>query len=187
MAKGKLIGLCGKAGSGKDYVYDGLAEIISAERVAFADEVRAEVAEALTASPEEVRFLWEKPYPDELRSLLQWWGTEYRRAQDEMYWVKKTRPIIEDALNYYDLVVVTDVRYRNEAALIKYLGGMVVEVHTIEPIRLERLGGNNTPEHASEVIDFPVDAWIHNDDVPILPEVVQEYLGIQQRYLYMEA
>ena len=104
---------------------------------AFADALRAEVRKAcytlggqsdLISSFKEAGLMpdWvhvEDPKP---RSLLQWWGTEYRRAKDPDYWVKRLRKTLED--HKPDFALITDVRFPNEAEFIKQAGGLLVKV-----------------------------------------------------------
>lgn len=59
------------------------------------------------------------------RQILQWWGTEYRRAQDPDYWVKRADEWIYDVMasvGYPELrpqfFVNTSVRFPNEQAWI---------------------------------------------------------------------
>jgi hypothetical protein len=91
------------------------------------------------------------------RTLLQYWGTEYRRAQDELYWVKKCMTQRKDGV----INIITDVRFPNEVQAVKDAGGLVV--------RIER--GNRSKvsnqEHPSETaldgyIDW--DVLLLNDD-----------------------
>lgn len=167
----KIIGLAGKAGSGKDFCYDLIDRTVGAQRLAFADEVRYEV-EAERSDLD----VWTKPYTEEVRALLQWWGTEYRRAQDPDYWVKKTVERIQasDA----ETVVLTDVRYANEAKAVRDMGGLVILVHADDAVRKRRLGGQLPPAHASEVIDFKVDGAILNNITPNFPMALNAYLGL---------
>jgi hypothetical protein len=75
------------------------------------------------------------------RTLLQWWGTEYRRAQDPNYWVKKTLQQI--ANDQPDVALICDVRFPNEVDGIRAAGGYVV--------RVDRIGFvSDVPEHISE-------------------------------------
>lgn len=79
--------------------------------------------------------------------LLIWWGTEYRRAQDPDYWVKKALDSIPVGTN---LAIFTDVRFKNEAEAIKAKGG-----HLIEVVRLNQDGSrfysdDRPRDHASE-------------------------------------
>lgn len=77
-----------------------------------------------------------------VRRILQWWGTEYRRAQDPDYWTKAW----EIKLQEYDLatthVLVDDVRFVNELEIIKKNGGIF--------IKIERPGFNGANDHSSE-------------------------------------
>jgi hypothetical protein len=64
-------------------------------------------------------------YPCSPRQILQWWGTEYRRAQDPLYWIKATRSWMEQvwgACPYPEhrpqLFVNTTVRFENEREFI---------------------------------------------------------------------
>jgi hypothetical protein len=75
------------------------------------------------------------------RALLQWWGTEFRRAKDPDYWVKKTmQQIAEDAP---DVALICDLRFPNEAEGIRAAGGYIV--------RVRRMGYvSDVPQHVSE-------------------------------------
>ncbi len=77
-----------------------------------------------------------------VRRILQWWGTEYRRAQDPDYWTKAWgRKISEyDVEQIY--VLVDDVRFMNELKVIKEHGGLIVKI--------ERPGFDGANNHASE-------------------------------------
>jgi hypothetical protein len=79
--------------------------------------------------------------------LLQWWGTEYRRAQDNNYWIKKAFASIPIGTN---IAIFTDVRFLNEAGSIKERGG-----HLIEVVRLNQDGSrfystDRPRDHVSE-------------------------------------
>lgn len=67
--------------------------------------------------------------PRSPRQITQWWGTEYRRAQDAHYWVDAfmTRLIKEHQQGNYRFVV-TDVRTANEAELLRELGASLWQV-----------------------------------------------------------
>ncbi len=78
-----------------------------------------------------------------VRRLLQWWGTEYRRAQDPDYWTKAWDRLIAG----YDLarvhILVDDVRFMNEVEVIGRHGGRFV--------RIIRPGVAAAGNHASEI------------------------------------
>jgi len=77
------------------------------------------------------------------RLLLQWWGTEYRRAQDANYWVKR----LDETLKAEKprIALVTDLRFPNEVSWVKQdpASGFVC--------RVDRLGyKSDIPVHYSE-------------------------------------
>lgn len=66
--------------------------------------------------------------PRSPREHLQWYGTEFRRKQNENYWVSKVAGLATDSLHRGNLVVVTDVRMINEMDCIEEKGGLMVRV-----------------------------------------------------------
>ena len=134
-----IIGLLGLKESGKDTVCRLLAEHRSLTRLAFADGVKEEVADAIGVP---VAFIEE--HKRQLRPLLQHWGTELRRDLfDRDYWVK--RLVAKLAHVRTPLIVVTDVRFPNEARALAERGARLV--------RVVRGSGASTDGHASE-------AWV---------------------------
>jgi hypothetical protein len=142
-------------GSGKDVVAALLA-MVGYERLAFADQVRVEVAEAIKRGEDiaempadikrcfdasTVASVWAKPTSNEMRVVLQWWGTEYRRSQDADYWVKSLRNYVFPGGKY----AISDVRFDNEVALVRELGGHIWKIN-----RDVEIGG--IPGHISEQI-----------------------------------
>jgi len=86
--------------------------------------------------------------------LLQWWGTEYRRAQDPDYWVKKTMSSIPVNL---DIAMITDVRFPNEVEAVKQRGGYNVQV--------QRLRTDGTPFYSSDrSVDHPSETALDGYD-----------------------
>ena len=178
-----IIGLAGHAGAGKDHTYEYLRDLLSplqVTRIAFADSLKFDIEETLGLSPYALGAIRSKPYTSEIRLLLQWWGTELRREQyGDDYWVRKGMEMAEEASGYSHLVVVTDVRFANEAAAIIDVGGITAEVLADEAIRRERLGGVLPASHDSEVIDFDTHALILNEaSEPILPPFVLNWLAL---------
>jgi hypothetical protein len=75
------------------------------------------------------------------RTLLQWWGSEYRRAQDSYYWVKALQRKVRQSTA--QVVLVTDMRFQNEFSWVKSQSGITVKV--------EREGfDNGVNDHPSE-------------------------------------
>lgn len=137
-----IIGICGPINSGKDTV----AEILCSEfhflRVAFADSLKDFCLKMFPDILDE-ETLWgpsEKRTP-ECRHLLQQLGTDVARHFDPDVWVKHTMHRISllqtqglDALGRHNptkpgnSVVISDVRFPNEAEGIKAAGGFLLAI-----------------------------------------------------------
>jgi hypothetical protein len=89
------------------------------------------------------------------RSLLQWWGGEYRRGVDQSYWVSKISERI--AKEKPEIALISDVRYRNEIAFVQQYG----EAVKIERPGIPRLTGASA-QHPSETELANFEGW---DDV----------------------
>ncbi len=61
--------------------------------------------------------------PRSPRQILQWWGTDYRRARCEAYWIDKVCDRLMLTPNTH--WVITDVRFPNEADLVREFGGQL--------------------------------------------------------------
>lgn len=63
------------------------------------------------------------------RQILQWWGTEYRRAQNTLYWVDQLAQRAGSLRDQgHTRIAVPDVRFDNEAAFIADVGGQLWQV-----------------------------------------------------------
>lgn len=182
-----VIGLLGHAGAGKDTVASLIAERFHVARVAFADALKLEIAHAwgvdrvLLDSPWAkesttpalalhrckvqafVAYAWELGLPglqDGLtpRTVMQRWG-DFRRACDPDYFVDRAFAIVRTVTEraQLDAVILTDVRFVNEAALVRGMGGQLW--------RVVRPGATAPTGHRSEyeLADLQVDATIVND------------------------
>lgn len=181
----RLIGITGRAWSGKDTVATLLQERRpGVGRAAFADALKAEAAAAFSADlklftdpalkeqpsrqlaavrcsdPGFARYLGTLAWFGELRPrvIMQQWG-DWRRAADPDYWVRMLAITVDTARGLGFLTfVVTDVRYPNELAWLRGAGGALW--------RVERPGLKPLSGHSSEwaLHDAPADVTITNDD-----------------------
>lgn len=139
------VGLIGKKRSGKDTFGAALIEAHGFTRVAFADPLRqaALALDPFVGRPtlpgqvpplNDVRLSdvietigWEaaKDSVPEVRRILEAFGTDSIRTLDEGFWV---RMAVEKIQATDGPVVVTDVRFPNEADKIRELGGIVVRI-----------------------------------------------------------
>lgn len=156
----KIIGLSGRMRVGKTTLADLIAnQVPGAIRVSYADALRLEVAELLGVSPKLVRENIFKGMTFRIgakemagREVLQWWGTEIRRAADPAYWVNKMSETLDEIESVgTPLVCIDDVRFLDEAHLIESRGGLLVR---LEP------HPNWTPgEHASHASETALDGY----------------------------
>src|SRR5262245_3776851 len=129
-----LVGISGKKRHGKDTVCRMLGcNLGGVKRMAFADALKEEVATACQVTLESI-----EEHKEKFRPMLQWWGTEFRRKFfGENYWLNRLREkiAVEMLLHPEAKIVVTDVRFPNEAELIHSMGGVMVRVQrNISPV-----------------------------------------------------
>ena len=146
----KLIGITGKARSGKDTIAEYLWGRHAFTRIAFADPLKLaaqamfglSAAQTWDADQKEVVIPHWGMSPRQIFQLL---GTEAAKPVfGKDIWIKRWR-ISYDMLSRTDHIVVPDVRFDEEAEAIRGLGGVIVEVQ-----RGVGLQGS-TGTHASEL------------------------------------
>lgn len=81
-------------------------------------------------------------------SLLQWWGTNFRRKQDPDYWVKRT--INSYAKSGFLFTAICDVRFPNEVEAIRMLNGLMVRVKRMTG-NMQLIADDRDPNHESEI------------------------------------
>lgn len=179
-----IIGLSGYARSGKDATAAAfLAAHPEYRRVAFADKL---YEAALKTDPqleheegpgvayphlkalyahyyEDWAAIKASPYGPALRVFLQNLGLAMRETVGPDVWVDAALPpTVADPLfsPEHRNLVITDVRFKNEAARIRNLNGIVV--------RVTRSGVEAANDHVSEhdLDDWPFDGEIHNNATP---------------------
>jgi hypothetical protein len=143
-----VIGLTGYAQSGKDTVASILVEKYGYTRIAFADKIRdflyginPMVACSPTGYLQDLVNLvgWDNAKQEpQVRRLLQDLGISARELLDENIWITSALSKVSKG----DRVVVTDVRFENEAMMIKLMGGQLW--------RVKRVGFGPVNEHVSE-------------------------------------
>lgn len=170
-----IIGLAGYAGAGKDTVGDILIQKYGYRRVAFADKIRSFLYDinpqigSLTLQTIVNESGWDiaKINP-EVRRLLQDTGIAGRNLLGEDIWIwESLGEVVYSAANtnadggtsgsIEEKIVVTDVRFENEAKFIKDFGGQVWQV--------VREGVKPYNDHISEVdlIGYDFDKVITNN------------------------
>uniref|UniRef100_A0A6H1ZA50 Putative ATPase domain containing protein n=1 Tax=viral metagenome TaxID=1070528 RepID=A0A6H1ZA50_9ZZZZ len=141
-----VIGLVGKAGSGKTTIAKYLLDEYGFARFAFADPLKHMLIQAGLITNHEAYV----HKTETSRMLMQKIGTDLIRKQiDSRYWLKRAYPIIHYLVGLHRNVVIDDIRFPNEAEMIRNVfHGPIVLVN-----REEFDGYSNTDySHASEQI-----------------------------------
>ena len=173
-----IVGLSGYAQSGKDTVAQVLVDNYGFTRVAFADKIREflyEVNPMVGCSPsgylKDLVDLkgWDTAKQEpQVRRLLQDLGVAARKLFGDAFWVDQVvGQFGHDWWGYDKKVVITDVRFINEAKAIKGKGG--------EVWRITRPNVTAVNAHVSEtqLDEYPFDHFVKNDgDVKDLWEEV---------------
>lgn len=158
----KVIGLVGKLQSGKTTTANIIKNMYpNVIKLSFGDLLKEMLVKAELCKPEE---LWGDKTPHS-RMMLQKIGTEIIRKQvSETFWIDKMAEKIRNVRNENPnlIIVIDDVRFKNEADLIKYFDGCL--------IRIKRPGLDTTKDenkHLSETEqdEIIVDHEILNDCV----------------------
>jgi hypothetical protein len=153
-----IIGLTGYAQSGKDTVAKILVDNYGYQRIAFADKIRELLYE--TSSPKFIKSLvdqvgWEEAKQYEMiREALQRTGVAARKVFGEDFWISQAF----SGRKEIDNLVITDVRFTNEADYIKWFPGSQLW-------RIKRSGVEAVNSHISETqLDgYPVDQILVNN------------------------
>lgn len=150
----RLIGIAGHFGAGKDVIAAYLIRAHGYVRRGFADALKTEVMTTLRpvlhayaverdpllavvvaergpdacadALDDAVYRLLYRDRTPLTRALLQAWGTDLRRREDPDYWVLAWARWARSTSA--ERVVVPDVRFRNEVALLRSLGARIIRV-----------------------------------------------------------
>lgn len=122
-----LVGIAGPAGSGKDTVGAWFVKNYGFKRYAMASALKAGMA--AMGFPEPVdRAMKEQAIPGfsfTWREAAQRLGTEWGRGLDPAIWIKIAQ---RDIALIGDSVVITDIRFENEAAMLRASGGTLIHI-----------------------------------------------------------
>lgn len=79
------------------------------------------------------------------REALQYWGTDVRKASNSAYWIDLLDDDASKAVEAGDSVVVTDVRFPDEADYVRSRGGVLVRIEVPDEVRVDRLNQRDRP------------------------------------------
>lgn len=168
MSRLTLIGLTGLAGTGKDCAAQYLCQEYGFVQAAFADPIRSMALLCLEEAGLDHAWVTERRLKEQpidglgisARGLMQTLGTEVGRALHPDLWVRHLGLRLgldgrQGSAPVHDRIVLSDVRFGNEAAWLRARGGRLVRLH--------RDTAAGVRPHASElqVLDLvpDVDLW----------------------------
>ena len=191
-----IIGLHGQKRVGKDTVYQIIRELYpKAVRMAIADKIKESLAALFDISVEEIESLKETGFftvkGEGIEQTLPWrviaqrYGTESHRdifGQD--FWLDAALPP-NQAIDAYKrkLIVVTDVRFLNEAKRITHYGGYVIEVKRPE------LGNKDSHISEERLPSEWIDGSICNDGSlddlreKVLRKIIEPFVWLSNEFL----
>lgn len=132
-----IIGICGHKGSGKSTVASMLEELLGYEVTMFAQRLKEATCALSGCTMQDLEsqdFKENTLVPDYLmpyipsnvkptyRAFLQYWGTEVMRKYNDNIWIDSTLSSCGNE------VIISDVRFPNEAQAIRSKGGIIVKV-----------------------------------------------------------
>lgn len=179
MSKGLLIGLTGRKQSGKSTVAKILAVDHNFIERSFAAPIRQFTAELLGLTPDQLEQEKEAPIAwldgkVSPRQIMQRMGTEFgRQMVHPELWVRRALLGAQGYLDTGRHLVVSDVRFANEATAIRELGGVILHLRRPD-------ADSHTDTHVSE-IPLPVkfgDFFVHNlGDIFALEDSVKHVIA----------
>lgn len=186
-----LIGLTGRAGAGKSTVAAMLADSYACHQLALADPILEMVHTLFALTGVDGAWATERALKEQptmlgysYRHLAQTLGTEWGRGLSPDFWVR----VLDLRLAMPELqgenVVISDVRFPNEAAYIHRRGGVLVRVLRDVPAAPSAVMSQATAAHASEQYSatLPVThELINNGSLATLEDQVNRLVGLLRR------
>ena len=157
--KPALIGFAGKARSGKDTAGKYLVDNYQFAHYYFAKPLKDGAKAMFNLTDEQIENKEKviEPWGRSPRELYQLLGTDVARSIDKRVWIKNAEMFIRKHPGFS--VVITDVRFSNEADWIRSKGGVVIYLDS------KTRGITNHTSHSSEngLGGDDVDVYMEND------------------------
>lgn len=157
-----VVGIVGRKRSGKDTLANFATEILEDVKVlSFAEPLKQACKHAYNLTNEqldEAKDEVDKRWGMSPRSMMKTLGMDYFRSKDPCHWTKNMKFRIEGwGSDPETTVVISDVRFHNEAAFVRENGGVLIHV--------SRDLQSNSDDHVSEKTtdEIVCDHYISND------------------------
>jgi hypothetical protein len=178
MSNFEVIGISGKANVGKDHLVKHEFDPLGYKQISFAWHFKVELVARGEATHEDV-FLTKPPH---VRTRLQEIGNYYREKFGGDYWVKVVEEwmrVLHDHMAI-DKFVIADIRFPEEAAWVKRLGGKVFRIQAPQRESESRLTLEQRRDISETALDNygDFDGIIANDpeDGPTVAQQIHDLL-----------
>lgn len=148
----RIIGISGKAGHGKDTVGNFLRAELEALGKSVLTTHYADLLKYICTN----FFGWDGNKDEEGRSLLQWVGTEIKRAQHTDYVANFICDILSTFPNRWDYVLIPDVRFPNEIEVPISRGFDFIHLRVTRP----NFNSGLTPEQLTHQTEVALDTAV---------------------------
>lgn len=143
-----IVGISGKAHSGKSTVSDLLVQKYNFKEYAFGDKLKSLLNQYFGIPADD---LWCDKKKPEVRKLLQSVGDVMRKEVRDDYFVR----VIEMKLNDCEgFVAVSDVRYQNEVDMLKNNGGILIKIEREDGPKVECGADHSSETDLDEFYDW---------------------------------
>jgi len=166
-----VIGLAGHGGAGKDTAAAYLVQRYGFVQAAFADPIRSMALLLLEEAGIDHRWLTDRAYKElripglgvSARALMQTIGTEVGRHLHPSIWTRHMAlrlglagAGLPNTYPVHDRIVVSDVRFENEAHWVHLVGGKVIRLHRNQAAAVR------THASEAEMLTLAADVDLHN-------------------------
>lgn len=149
-----IIGLGSKAQIGKDYAAAQLKNYFDVERIAFADELKSDLSFLFSKNGFDFDMLMSEPtLKTKARPLLVAYGQVMREFNPDI-WISRA---LKNKELKHQVTIITDVRFPNEAKMLKELGGYYIEIISDVP------PANDTEAYYSPLMEGLADFKVKNN------------------------
>lgn len=174
-----IIGVSGRKGHGKDTIADYICLKYNFIKISFADPLK-ETCRILFFFDDNQLYHNKKEEIDPLwnitpRKTFEYIGTDIMRNNIEQllptigndFWVKHLKYRVEKLIesNKNIKIVVSDVRFQNEVALIKELGGICVKVKRNNSNNTTKYIDHESESYIDDLIDIDYDICANSGDI----------------------
>lgn len=160
----KIIALTGKKGHGKTTAAEYIESKLKNQkvlRIGFKTVMIERMKEELKDTLEQLSQLYQMSVetlfnvkPPVMRALMQNYGTEIYRSKNDGYWVDCFSELLNDVSKDYDVVLVDDMRFKNEYLFLKYNNADIYKI--VRKDYEDVVSTSHISEHDLNDVDFNI-------------------------------